>query len=73
MRLELKEANSEAARTRKEFEDKAAKAASSHNKELGALRDQVRPRFSVIVNGLKYLVLSLLKFKLSVHVSTFHD
>ena len=59
MRLELNEANSEAARTRKEFEDKEAKAASSHNKELGALRDQVRPRFSVIVNGFKYLEVSV--------------
>ncbi len=41
MRLELNEANSEAARTRKEFEDKEAKIASSYNKELGGLREQV--------------------------------
>jgi len=41
MRLELKEATSEASRIRKEFEDAEAKTTSNYNKEIGSLREQV--------------------------------
>jgi hypothetical protein len=52
MRLQVNEANSEAARALKEFENKEAKMASSHNKELGALREQASPQIFLLFKEL---------------------
>jgi hypothetical protein len=41
MRLELKEATSEASRIRKGFEEAEARMTSNYNKEIGSLREQV--------------------------------